>query len=419
LTLLAYRPLGGRRSAPRTRADPTLNAIAARHGATPFEVALAWLCDLSPVIVPLPGITRIETAQSVARARRIELTDHDRQALDGRFPSGRLLRHRSAPPSTVPLRHDVEIVLVMGLPGAGKTTFAQTLAANGYERLSRDEAGGRLGDLLPALDAALAAGGRRIVLDNTYVWRKARAEVVRAASERGVPVRCVWVSTSIEDAQVNAASRLVQRYGRLPGDQELAALQKEDVAAFLPTVQFRYQRELEPPDVSEGFSRIDVVPFERRADHAYVNRALIVWCDDVVMRSRSGARTPSDPDDIVVDEGRATTLRGYHDDGWHVLGMSWQPEVDAGVRTTSDVDAIFARLNERLGFRIDVAYCPHGAGPPRCWCRKPLPGLGVLLIHRYQLDPTQCVYVGAGPQDPGFARKVGFTYREAGDFFAS
>jgi histidinol phosphatase-like enzyme len=82
------------------------------------------------------------------------------------------------------------------------------------------------------------------------------------------------------------------------------------------------------------------------------------------------------------------------------------------------VNAILARLNERLGLAIDVAYCPHGAGPPRCWCRKPLPGLGVLLMHRYQLDPAQCIYVGEGPQDPGFARKLGFAYRDAGTFFS-
>lgn len=36
-------------------------------------------------------------------------------------------------------------------------------------------------------------------------------------------------------------------------------------------VQFRYQRELEPPDASEGFSRIDVVPFARRSDPSFVN----------------------------------------------------------------------------------------------------------------------------------------------------
>ena len=43
LTLLAHRPLGGRRSRARTAADPVLKEIAARHGATPFEIALAWL----------------------------------------------------------------------------------------------------------------------------------------------------------------------------------------------------------------------------------------------------------------------------------------------------------------------------------------------------------------------------------------
>ena len=66
--------------------------------------------------------------------------------------------------------------------------------------------------------------------------------------------------------EVNAAWRLVSRYGRLPGADELVALQKNDVAAFPPTVQFRYQRDLEPPQIAEGFSRVDVVAFARRAD---------------------------------------------------------------------------------------------------------------------------------------------------------
>ena len=53
LTLLAHRPLGGRRSRGRTESDPTLNAVAARHGATPFEVALAWLMDLAGVAMTI------------------------------------------------------------------------------------------------------------------------------------------------------------------------------------------------------------------------------------------------------------------------------------------------------------------------------------------------------------------------------
>ena len=74
-------------------------------------------------------------------------------------------------------------------------------------------------------------------------------------------------------------------------------------------------------------------------------------------------------------------------------------------------------MQELLGVAIEVEYCPHAAGPPVCWCRKPLPGLGVVLIERHGLDPAACIYVGAGPQDPGFARRLGFQYRDADEFF--
>jgi histidinol phosphatase-like enzyme len=195
-------------------------------------------------------------------------------------------------------------------------------------------------------------------------------------------------------------------------------LRKHDPGAFPPGVLFRYQRELEPPDPSEGFARIDVVPFERRTDPACVNRAVIVWCDEVLLRSRSGQRAPAGRDDVAVVEGRAATLGRYRDEGWRVLGLSWQPEIAGGTRTAEEAKAVFARMQELLSLAIDVEYCPHAAGPPACWCRKPLPGLGVLLVHHHQLDPARCIYVGAGPQDPGFARKLGFTYQHADDFFA-
>ena len=85
--------------------------------------------------------------------------------------------------------------------------------------------------------------------------------------------------------------------------------------------------------------------------------------------------------------------------------------------TSEQVDADFARIQQQLGVSIDILYCPHAAGPPKCWCRKPLPGLGVVFIRRHRLDPSRCIYVGTGPQDPGFARRLGFQYREADEFF--
>jgi aryl-alcohol dehydrogenase-like predicted oxidoreductase/histidinol phosphatase-like enzyme/predicted kinase len=423
LPLLAYRPLGGPARRQRTRTDPALVEIAARHGASPFEIALAWLRDLSHLVVPLPGATRVETARSIARAGRIALTDDDRAVMDQRCPAGRALRvGPSSRPDAPPAATDramaaAEVALVMGLPGAGKSTLAANLVAEEYQRLNRDETGGTLRDLIPALDAALASPNPRVVLDNTYVSRKSRAEVIRAASARGVAVRCIWLSTSVEDAQTNAVWRIVSRYGRLPADGELDALRRTDAAAMLPAVQFRYQRALEPPDASEGFSRIDVVPFERRRDPSLVNRAIIVWCDGVLLRSKSGRRVPADPDDVEVVPGRAAVLRKHQDSGWRILGMSWQPEIAAGAQSPAGADAVFTRMRELLDLQIEIEHCPHAAGPPVCWCRKPLPGLGVLFAHRHRLDPPQCIYVGPGPQDRAFARRLGFDYRESAEFF--
>jgi len=243
-----------------------------------------------------------------------------------------------------------------------------------------------------ALDSALTASHERIVLDNTYVTRKSRAEVIRAAAQRGVPVRCIWLTTSLDDAQVNAVTRLIERYGKLPDEEELAALRKTDVNAFPPTVLFRYQRELEPPDESEGFSRVDRMPFERRANPENINSAAIVWIDDPAKFDALGSTLR----DVAPGFSRG------------IIVLSWQPS-----KARADVKAAFLAAAARAGLSIEFDCCPHRAGPPRCWCRKPLPGLGVAAIHRHRLDPARCLYIGDGSMDPGFARKLGFAFREA------
>ena len=419
LRLLAHRPLGGSKSRARVAKNPVLTAIAAEHGSTPVDIALAWLAGLSELIVPLPGATRIETARSIARHRALRLRDEEIDRLDALCPPARQVRKRNYASVTVQpaTRPGAEVVMIMGLPGSGKSTMASQFVADGYLRLNRDETGGTLRGLVPALDRALASETPRVVLDNTYVSRASRAAVIQAATARGVAVRCVWLTTSVADAQVNAVSRIVERYGKLLDVDELAAHRKRDPAALPPMTQFRYQRELEPPDVSEGFTRVDVVPFERSVDSSRVNRAVITWCDGILLRSRSDQRVPADADDLVVDPRHAETLRRYADQGFRVLGLSWQPGIAESNRTRADVEAVFAKMNQQLGLAIEVEYCPHGAGPPRCWCRKPLPGLGVLLIHRHQLDPAQCIYVGDGPQDAGYAQRLGLPFRSAREFF--
>jgi hypothetical protein len=296
----------------------------------------------------------------------------------------------------------------MGLPGAGKSTAARAFVDEGYARLNRDDAGGSLRGLLPDLKRLVDEGRARIVLDNTYMSRASRARVVQAADALGLPVRCVWIHTSVEDAQVNAVSRIIANHGRLLEPDEMKQVVKRDISAFAPTVQFRHQRELEPPDPAEGFSRIEVVPFERRHDPTFTNKALIVWCDGVLAG-------PETAEDLPI---RRDLLRRYRDEGWLILGLAWRPEVEAGTVSREEVDAVFARMQEQLGVSMEFLYCPHAAGPPRCWCRKPLPGLGLVFIQRHRLDASQCIYVGSSSQDPGFARRLGFQYRDADGFFA-
>ena len=417
IPILAHRPLGGERRRARTARDRVLRDIAARHGGTPAEIALAALFDLSDLVTPLPGATRPETASSIARAASIVLDDRDREQLAERFPAWQ--PRREAPP-VAPGGATGEVVIVMGLAGAGKSTLAEDrFVSRGYHRLNRDEAGGTLRELLPALELACSEGTTRFVLDNTYLSRKSRAPVIDAARRLGLAARSVHLATSVEDAQINAVTRLLARHGRLLAGDELSRAARSEAGIFAPGTQFRMQRELEPPTPAEGFSDIETVPFERRWPPDHVNRALFVWCDGLLMRSRSGARTPVSADDVEIVEDRGDVLRRHHDDGWIVIGLSWQPGIADGTRTPEDADAVLARVRERLGVGMDTFYCPHGAGPPVCWCRKPLPGLAVKAIMEHRLDPGRCLFVGDGPQDPGFARRLGFGYRPASEFFVA
>ncbi|MGH7555542.1 MAG: aldo/keto reductase, partial [Longimicrobiales bacterium] len=119
IRLIAYRPLGGDRGGSIAH-DAALDEIATRHDVTPHEIALAWLMDLDPLVVPIPGATREATARSLGRVLHIALSDDDRARLDARFPAGRLLRVPRAlrRPGD---RAEGDVVLVMGMPAAGKS----------------------------------------------------------------------------------------------------------------------------------------------------------------------------------------------------------------------------------------------------------------------------------------------------------
>ncbi len=84
ITFLPYCPVGGRgRERAAIAGNAVLREIGARHQATPHQIAIAWLVAKSPVIVPIPGASKLSSARSSADALRVALSSEEVRAIDG------------------------------------------------------------------------------------------------------------------------------------------------------------------------------------------------------------------------------------------------------------------------------------------------------------------------------------------------
>ena len=380
IAVIAHAPLGGPRRAGRLARSDVLAHLAAAHDVAPAEVALAGLLARHPGLVAVPGARRPETARSAARAARIVLGGGDREALAGAFAGLRPPR-----PAGRRARTGAEVVVVMGIPGAGKSRVAAGYVARGHVRLNRDERGGSLRELAAALDIALAAGAGSVVLDNTYLTRAARSHVVEAAAGHGLPVRCVWLDTPLAQAQVNLVARLIARAGSLPSPEELRALGRREPGMLTPTAQMRAVRMLEPPAADEGFAAVERVAFARAAP---------VGARPGVFVAAAAVGRPGFEDAIAQDGASAP----------HLV-FDWHPDGRGDV-----VEAARDVLAGLVAGPVEGALCPHAGGPPRCWCRPPLPGLVLAFAAARGVDPARSLLVGTGPAHRTLAAALGARY---------
>src|SRR6185503_17666348 len=63
-------------------ADPSISRVAARHGATPAQVALAWLLHLDERILLIPGTSTLTHLEDNMAAADLALDAEDLAALD-------------------------------------------------------------------------------------------------------------------------------------------------------------------------------------------------------------------------------------------------------------------------------------------------------------------------------------------------
>jgi aryl-alcohol dehydrogenase-like predicted oxidoreductase/predicted kinase len=357
IAVIAHSPLGGPRWAAKLAHEAEVAEVVHRTGATPAEVALAGLLALSPAVIAIPGARRPETARSAARAASLPLSAAERALLSRAFGGS-----RPAPVAGAGATPGEEVVIVMGIPGAGKSRLAGEYVDRGYVRLNRDERGGSLRGLADTLDTELAAGARRVVLDNTYLSRVARSHVLDAAARHGAPARCIWVDTPLDQAQINLVERILERAGSLPEPEQLRALARRDPGVLTPTAQMRALRELEPPSVDEGFVSVERVPFERARAARPAGGCVLV------------AASAADSDEL------AKALAGA-DPGAPHLVFDWRPGGSA-----DDLAESAQRVAVLVHGPVQTAVCPHPAGPPSCWCRPPLPGLPLAFAREHGAD---------------------------------
>ena len=67
--------------------DSVFGAIAADQGKSTHAVALAWLRSLSPTIVPIPGVTRVETVLDNLSGLDIKLSDQEIAEINAKLPA--------------------------------------------------------------------------------------------------------------------------------------------------------------------------------------------------------------------------------------------------------------------------------------------------------------------------------------------
>ena len=78
IAFIPWFPLGAGKVA-----GEVLNRIAQAHGASPIQIALAWLLRRSPIMLPIPGTSSIEHLEQNVAAASLRLAEEEYEELSG------------------------------------------------------------------------------------------------------------------------------------------------------------------------------------------------------------------------------------------------------------------------------------------------------------------------------------------------
>jgi aryl-alcohol dehydrogenase-like predicted oxidoreductase len=79
---LAYSPVGGGRLNKKLPGHPVVKSIAARHGASPHAVVLAWVLEQASNVIVIPGARTVPHALDSVAAGELRLEPQELRDLD-------------------------------------------------------------------------------------------------------------------------------------------------------------------------------------------------------------------------------------------------------------------------------------------------------------------------------------------------
>lgn len=307
------------------------------------------------------------------------------------------------------------VVFISGPQASGKTSLVSKYTDMGFERLNRDTEGGKMQKLLPMLEKHLG-NGKNVVLDNTFAAIDDRAPFIKIVKDHGAKIESVFMNTSKDDCLINACIRMVENHGKIPENMKDHKKSSPDV--FPPGVIFKYFKRLQKPSKEEGFDSLEVVKFKRTWPKYLKNKAVIFDYDGTLRFTQGGnGKYPTCSEEQGFFNNRSFVIEKYKKDGYILLGASNQSGIAKGHLTEERARELFDATNKHLGFEIDYSFCPHSVPPVSCYCRKPGSAMGVEFIYKYKLDPAKTIMIGDMTSDKTFARRLGFQFIHADDFF--
>lgn len=89
IAFLPYSPVGGHWGRERVDASEPLARMGERLGVSPQEICIAYLLAISPVMIPIPGASKVSSIQSSVRAAALALSAEHLDELQARFPAAK------------------------------------------------------------------------------------------------------------------------------------------------------------------------------------------------------------------------------------------------------------------------------------------------------------------------------------------